>query len=84
MNLELLRIWQASAKTVILVTHSIEEALLLADRVAVFSPRPGRIREIVDVPLARPRSAKTRTEPAFVSLADHLRGFFEADIPAAA
>lgn len=78
MNLELLRIWQASRKTVILVTHSIEEALLLADRVAVFSPRPGHIREIIDVPISRPRSAATRTDPVFIQLADKLRSYFEA------
>ena len=76
MNLELLRIWQGSAKTVVLVTHSIEEALLLADRVAVFSPRPGAIVEMVDVPLPRPRSASTRVDPVFVRLADHLRSHF--------
>jgi NitT/TauT family transport system ATP-binding protein len=79
MNLELLRIWRASAKTVVLVTHSIEEALLLSDRVAVFTPRPGRIRDVVDVPLPRPRSAKTRTDPVFVRLADKLRGYFELE-----
>jgi NitT/TauT family transport system ATP-binding protein len=79
MNLELLRIWRASAKTVVLVTHSIEEALLLSDRVAVFTPRPGRIRDVVDVPLPRPRSAKTRTDAVFVRLADKLRGYFELD-----
>jgi NitT/TauT family transport system ATP-binding protein len=84
MNLELLRIWQASAKTVVLVTHSIEEALLLSDRVAVFTPRPGRIRDVVDVPLPRPRSAKTRTDAVFVRLADKLRGYFELDAPPAA
>jgi NitT/TauT family transport system ATP-binding protein len=78
MNLELLRIWQASRKTVILVTHSIEEALLLSDRVAVFSPRPGSIIELIDVPIARPRSKATRTDPLFIQLADRLRGFFEA------
>lgn len=78
MNLELLRIWQASGKTIVLVTHSIEEALLLSDRVAVFTPRPGRIRDVVEVPLPRPRSAKTRTNPLFVSLADKLRGYFDA------
>lgn len=78
MNLELLRIWQASRKTVILVTHSIEEALLLADRVAVFSPRPGHIREIIDVPISRPRSAATRTDPVFIELANRLRSYFEA------
>ena len=78
MNLELLRIWQASSKTVVLVTHSIEEALLLSDRIAVFSPRPGRLRDIVEVRLPRPRSAKTRTDPIFISLGEKLRGYFEA------
>jgi NitT/TauT family transport system ATP-binding protein len=76
MNLELLRIWQASGKTVVLVTHSIDEALLLADRVAVMTPRPGSIREVIDVSLGRPRSAKSRTDPTFVALADRLRGHF--------
>ena len=77
MNLELLRIWKASGKTIVLVTHSIEEALLLSDRVAVFTARPGRIRDVVEVPLPRPRSAKTRTDPVFVWLADKLRGYFD-------
>ncbi|MFG1461320.1 ABC transporter ATP-binding protein [Xanthobacter sp. DSM 24535] len=79
MNLELLRIWQASAKTVVLVTHSIEEALLLSDKVAVFSPRPGSIIEVVDVPLPRPRSSRTRVDPVFVELADKLRAYFASD-----
>jgi NitT/TauT family transport system ATP-binding protein len=79
MNLELLRIWQGSRKTVILVTHSIEEALLLSDRVAVFSPRPGFVRDVIDVPIARPRSAATRTDPVFIRLADRLRGYFETE-----
>lgn len=77
MNLELLRIWQASTKTVILVTHSIEEALLLSDKVAVFAPRPGYVREMIEVPIERPRSAATRSDPIFVRLAERLRGFFE-------
>ena len=81
MNLELLRIWKASGKTIVLVTHSIEEALLLSDRVAVFTARPGRIRDVVEVPLPRPRSAKTRTDPVFVGLADRLRGYFDGAVP---
>ncbi|WP_234831308.1 ABC transporter ATP-binding protein [Rhodopseudomonas palustris] len=82
MNLELLRIWEASRKTVVLVTHSIEEALLLSDKVAVFAPRPGFVREVIDVPIARPRSAATRSDPTFVALAERLRGHFTA-VPAA-
>ena len=78
MNLELLRIWQASTKTVVLVTHSIEEALLLADKVAVFAPRPGFVREVVDVPISRPRSAATRSDPVFIELAEKLRRYFGA------
>jgi len=79
MNLELLRIWQASTKTVVLVTHSIEEALLLSDKVAVFAPRPGFVRELIDVPIARPRSAATRSDPVFIRLAEKVRNYFEAD-----
>lgn len=56
MSLELLRIWSEQPKTILFVTHSITEAVLLSDRVVVMSPRPGRIAEIIDVPLARPRS----------------------------
>lgn len=86
MNFELLNIWQASGKTIILVTHSIDEALLLSDRVLVFSPRPGRIRDEVEVELPRPRTARTRTNPIFVALGDRIRGHFDLaqQIPAAA
>jgi NitT/TauT family transport system ATP-binding protein len=77
MNFELLRIWQASTKTVVLVTHSIEEALLLSDKVAVFAPRPGFVREVIDVPMARPRTAATRADPVFIGLAAKLRSYFE-------
>jgi len=65
MQEELLRIWQAERTTVVLVTHDIDEALYLGDRVAVLSPRPGRLRALVDVDLPRPRD---RVSPDFTRL----------------
>ena len=58
---ELLRIWESRRTTVVFVTHSIEEAVMMGDRVILMSARPGRIREIVDVPLKRPRSEYVAT-----------------------
>ena len=73
MGAELLRIWEARKKTVVLVTHSIPEALLLADRVLVLSSRPGRIRLTLDVPLARPRRVEMEYSPEFGALAAEVR-----------
>jgi NitT/TauT family transport system ATP-binding protein len=73
MSLELLRIWHERPKTVIFITHSIPEAILLADRIVVMSARPGRIREIIRVPLARPRTLESMTEPVFNELANDIR-----------
>ena len=69
---ELLRIWAAARKTVLFVTHSIEEAIYLSDRVVIMTPRPGRIQRIVDVPFERPRSEHHRTLPAFAALRHEL------------
>jgi NitT/TauT family transport system ATP-binding protein len=74
MSFELLRIWAQRPKTVMFITHSIPEALLLADRVIVMTARPGRVREILDVGLPRPRSSATLSEPALHALASHIRG----------
>lgn len=65
---ELLSIWQRDRKTVLFVTHSIEEALYLADRVVVFTPRPARIERIVTVPFVRPRDESVKTSPAFIEI----------------
>ena len=65
MNLELLDIWGGSGKTVLLVTHNIQEAVFLADRVFVMSPRPGRLTEIIDVELGRPRVIPMMRERQF-------------------
>jgi len=73
MNIELQRIWLAMSKTVVLVTHSIPEAVFLADRVVLLSQRPGRIDEIVDVPFARPRDINVQSLPAFQGIVDRLR-----------
>jgi NitT/TauT family transport system ATP-binding protein len=76
MNLELLRIWKESRKTAILVTHSIPEAVFLADRVVAMSPRPGRIAEIIPVELPRPRTLEMCTSPAFGRHVSHIRDLF--------
>jgi NitT/TauT family transport system ATP-binding protein len=73
MNLDLLRVWSGSGKTVVLVTHSIEEAAFLSDRVVVMAPRPGRIAEIVNNPLPRPRAPAMIGSPDFGELTAHLR-----------
>ncbi len=73
MGTELLRIWQARRKTVIMVTHSIPEAIFLADRVLVLTPRPGRLRLDLCVDLPRPRDEDVHYTPAFGELARRLR-----------
>jgi NitT/TauT family transport system ATP-binding protein len=78
MNMELMRVWSEERKTVIFITHSIPEAVLLGDRVVVMSPRPGRISEIIDVDIGRPRSLRTMATPRFGELCDHIRTIFGA------
>ena len=73
MTLELLRIWETRPKTIVFVTHSIPEAVLLADRVVVMSARPGRIAEIIDVPLERPRSFDSEGQPEFQRRTHRIR-----------
>jgi NitT/TauT family transport system ATP-binding protein len=79
MNLELLRIWQANRKTVLLVTHSIPEAVFLADRVIVMSPRPGRIVEIRDIDLPRPRTLDLINSEVFGRHARAIRRHFNVE-----
>jgi NitT/TauT family transport system ATP-binding protein len=72
LNLELLRVWgegSAARKTIVFVTHSIPEAVFLADRVVVMTPRPGRVARTFDVPLPRPRTVAGRADPGFGALA---------------
>jgi NitT/TauT family transport system ATP-binding protein len=76
MRLDLEALWLASRKTVVFITHSIDEAVLLADRVVVMSPRPGRIEAILDVALPRPRGLDARRAPAFVDAAERITRIF--------
>ncbi len=78
MNLELQRIWLERRKTVLFITHSIAEAVFLADRVFVMTPRPGRIMDDVQVELARPRSLEVMNTPAFGEYVQRIRARFQA------
>jgi len=81
MHDELLKLWTGTRKTVVFVTHDLAEALTLADRVAVFSPRPGRIRAIETVDLPRPRDVfRIRFDPHFGELHDRLWSYLEASV----
>ncbi len=73
MNQEVLRIWEATGITVVFVTHSIPEAVFLSSRVVVMSARPGRITDIVDIDLGRPRGIATREEPRYFQLVTVVR-----------
>jgi NitT/TauT family transport system ATP-binding protein len=73
MNIELLRIWEATRATVVFVTHSIAEAVFLSSRIVVMSARPGRVQRIVDVDLTYPRTNETREDPRFFELATEVR-----------
>ena len=78
MNLELQRIWYETKKTVMLITHSIPEAVFLADRVLVMTERPGSIAAVYDVDLPRPRTLAMMADAAFVKLTQTIRGHFYA------
>jgi NitT/TauT family transport system ATP-binding protein len=77
MNFELLRIWQLHASTVILVTHSISEAVLMSDRVMVMGPRPGRIITTLPVPLSRPRHVDLLADEHFAALVMAVRRWID-------
>lgn len=73
MAAELLRIWEETRKTILFVTHSIDEAVLLSDRVVVLTPRPGRVGMVLEIDLPRPRPPNIRYDPQFVRYAHALR-----------
>lgn len=76
MQRELLRIWEKNMKTVLFVTHSVDEAIYLADRILVMSARPGQVKEIIDVDMPRPR---TRSNPRYGELSEYILDMLEAD-----
>jgi NitT/TauT family transport system ATP-binding protein len=73
LGFELLRIWDLHKKTVVFVTHHISEAILLADRVVAMSPRPGRIEQVLEINLPRPRSLDMQFSPEFKNRSDEIR-----------
>jgi NitT/TauT family transport system ATP-binding protein len=81
MQEQLIKLWQQRPFTVLFVTHDIEEAVYLADRIVVMTPRPGRIKAIVPVPLARPRQ---RTDERFIEIRNHLLEQYERSSPSQA
>jgi len=78
MRLDLEALWLATRKTVLFITHSIDEAVLLADRVVVMSPRPGKIECVMDIALSRPRGLEARRAPAFFEAAAGITEIFLA------
>lgn len=80
MQTELLSIWRESKKTVLLITHQIDEAVFLSDRVIVFRARPGSVREEVPIELARPRDLELKRTPEFVGLVDHIWKLIEDEV----
>ncbi|MPZ22966.1 MAG: ATP-binding cassette domain-containing protein [Dehalococcoidia bacterium] len=83
MAVELLSIWERDKKTVIFVTHSLEEAVFLSDRVVVMSRRPGRIKEVVPIDLPRPRDYDTRATAQFAEYRGYLWSLIKAEAEAA-
>jgi NitT/TauT family transport system ATP-binding protein len=75
----LLEIWEEQRKTVVLVTHDIDEAIYLADRTVVMTAHPGRICEVIDVELPRPRRYEVRSDAAFIALRDHVTQIVRAE-----
>ncbi|WP_413701798.1 ABC transporter ATP-binding protein [Psychromonas sp. KJ10-10] len=75
MGFDLLKIWEKNPKTVLFITHSISEAVLLSDRILVMSKRPGTVLDLIDVNLPRPRTAETINEAYFAELTNKIRGY---------
>jgi NitT/TauT family transport system ATP-binding protein len=79
MQSELLKIWAQTKKTVLFITHQINEAVYLADRVAVLSSRPGRLKGLFDIPFGRPRTLALKRDPKFLELEDQIWKLIEEE-----
>lgn len=83
MQLELLRVWAETRKTMLFVTHDIKEAVYLADRVIIFTARPGRVKRSVVIDLPRPRELSMKRDPRFLNYEDEVWGNIEEELRAA-
>ncbi len=83
MQTELLKIWDAEKKTVVLITHQIEEAVFLSDRVIVFSARPGKVKASITIDLPRPRPLAMKRTTAFTGHVDHIWKLIEDEVRSA-
>jgi NitT/TauT family transport system ATP-binding protein len=79
MQAELLKIWAKARKTVLFITHQINEAIYLADRVTVMSSRPGRVKDVFQVPFGRPRTLHLKRDPGFLELEDTIWQLIEEE-----
>jgi NitT/TauT family transport system ATP-binding protein len=82
MQSELLRIWRTNRKTVLFITHQIDEAIYLSDKVIVMTARPGRIKAVVDVDIPRPRQLSVKRTPRFLELVDEIWKMIEEEVKA--
>ena len=73
----MLKIWQKTQKTIVFVTHNIQEAVFLSDRVVVLSPHPGRVSAVIDVDIPRPRALSVKNSNRFHELVSQVRSSFE-------
>jgi NitT/TauT family transport system ATP-binding protein len=80
MQLELLKIWGRTSKTALFITHDIKEAIYLGDRVAVFTARPGRVKQVVEIDLPRPRELRVKREPRFIDYEDLIWTSIEEEV----
>jgi NitT/TauT family transport system ATP-binding protein len=76
----LLRIWNGAKKTILFITHQINEAIYLADRVIVFGSRPGKVKEMIKIDLPRPRNLSIKRDPRFLQYEDRLWNLIEEEV----